>query len=356
MVRLPRFLRERGHWSEQNASDADQTSSEADQTSSDADQSISDRDQAAAESDQRISDRDQEAADLEFRADPSSADAGRLRAYEEAQAKRGEGTLVRSATSAVRAHVSAERDTQAIRRDETARLRDENAELRDSAADLADQEAAELAGSLDEIDPPTRTALGAAAAARSKAAIARARAAADRRDAARDREAAAHDREQLQAELRHSQLDELTGAYRRGIGEILIGHEIERARRTKSGLRLAFIDVDELKQTNDNLGHGAGDSALRRVFAGFQGRLRPYDPIIRWGGDEFICAIPGTTEEEAVGRVAAARSDLADLDPRVFVSTGLSTLEAEDTLTTLVARADATMIEARRQRRSGEQA
>lgn len=355
MSHFPRWLRNLPHGSDQAGSDADQTVSDADQTSSDADQSTSDRDQDAAESDQRISDHDQEAADLEFQAGPSS-DPGRLHAYEEAQAKRGEGTLARSATRTVRAQISAERDTQAIRRDEHARLRDETAAERDGVADLADQEAAELAGSIGEIDFRTRAALGAAATARTQAAMARTKAAEDRRHAARDREAAARDRELLRAEVQRSQLDELTGAYRRGIGEVLISHEIERAVRTDSGLHLAFIDVDRLKETNDDLGHAAGDSVLRSVFAGFEARLRPYDPIIRWGGDEFVCVIPGTTAEDARSRVDAARSDLAQLAPPVSVSTGLSVLTDGDTLTTLVARADAALFEARRRRRSNEDA
>jgi diguanylate cyclase (GGDEF)-like protein len=348
---MPRRLRDLRLGSDEAVSDADQTSSDADQTSSDADQSISDRDQDAAEADQLVSDSDQEAADLEFKAGESS-DAGRTHAYEEAQAKRGEGTLARSATGAVRAQISAERDAQAVHRDEQARRRDDTAAERDSASDLADQEAAELAGSVEDINDQTRTALGAAATARSKAATARIKAAEDRRHAALDREAAARDRQQLQAEIHRSQLDELTGAYRRGIGELLVSHEMERARRVGRILHLAFIDVDRLKATNDDLGHAAGDDILRRVFSAFQARLRPYDPIIRWGGDEFVCAIPGLTTEDALNRVLGARSDLAQLDPSISVSTGLAVLEDEDTLTMLVARADAALIEARRQRRS----
>lgn len=344
MPRPPRRLRDLRLGSDQAVSDADQTSS-------DADQGISDRDQDAAEADQLISDSDQEAADLEFEAG-ETADVGRTHAYEEAQAKRGEGTLARSATSAVRAQISAERDAQATRRDEHARRRDETAEERDSAADLADRAAAKLAGSVEDIDARARTALGAAATARSKAAAARIKAAEDRRHAARDREAAARDRQQLQAEIHRSQLGELTGAYRRGIGELLVSHEMERVRRIGSTLHLALIDVDRLKATNDDLGHAAGGDVLRQVFAGFQARLRPYDPIISGEGTSSFARYR-ESPRRTLATVSWARDPIwPSSTPSVSVSTGLAVLDGEDTLTTLVARADAALIEARRQRRS----
>jgi len=274
--------------------------------------------------------------------DQSASDTGRE--------QRGQATWAHTATTAIRARVSLERDTQAMARDEVARLRDETAAARDLAADLADREAAELAGSIAETDERTRAAFAAAAKARVRAAAARERAAADRLQAARDRDAAARDREQLQAEVRRAQMDELTGAFRRGIGEVLISHEIERAKRSGGELQLAFIDVDRLKEANDTLGHAAGDSILRCVFAGFRVRLRPYDPIIRWGGDEFVCMIPGAATEDALRRIAAARSDLSGLDPVIEVSFGLASLSEGDTMASLVGRADTALLDARTRR------
>ncbi len=342
--------REQGSSSAEDALETDQTLADADQTGSDSDQSGSDGDRAAAQSDQLLSDRDQEAADLEFRSN-GSFDPARLRAYQDAQAKRGEGTLARATASTARARISVERDSRAGRRDENARRRDKIAAARDLAAALADRKAATLASDLRDLDQRTEAALAAAAAAREKAAAARIRAAADRRQAARDREAAAIDRAHLQAELRRSQFDDLTGAFRRGIGEVLVDGEIERARRDGGRLQIAFIDVDDLKGTNDTIGHAAGDSALRCVYAGFRVRLRPYDPIIRWGGDEFVCVMPGTDADDARGRIEATRTDLARLDPRVYVSFGLAGLQEDDTVTTLIERADQALFEARRRGR-----
>jgi diguanylate cyclase (GGDEF)-like protein len=346
---------DQGSWSDQEASEADQTLSDSDQTASDSDQSGSDGDQAAAQSDQVLSDRDQAAADREFDAGPFS-DPDRLRAYEEAQAERGAGTLARATAGTARAQIAAERDVRANRRDEIARRRDEIAAARDVAATLADRRAATAASDLMDLDPRTETAFAAAAVAREKAASARMRAAADRRHAARDREAAALDRAHLQTELRRSQFDDLTGALRRGIGEVLVGGEIERAWRDGGRLQVAFIDVDGLKGINDTLGHAAGDGALRCVYAGFRVRLRPYDPIIRWGGDEFVCLMPGVDADDARGRIEATRADLARLDPQVFVSFGLAGLRADDTVTTLIARADQALFDSRDGRWSGDDA
>ena len=79
-------------------------------------------------------------------------------------------------------------------------------------------------------------------------------------------------------------------------------------------------------------------------------RLRPYDPIIRWGGDEFVCLISGAAAVDALRRIAAARSDLSRLDPAIEVSFGLASLTEGDTTASLVGRADTALLGARARR------
>lgn len=351
MSSLPRRLRSLWRTGEQAASDADQTLSESDQTGSDSDQSLSDRDQAAAQADQQISDREQAIADRRFDAADASVQSGRLSEYEKAQAERDEGTMSRAATAAVRSMISAERDAQAEQRDNRARERDLIAEERDQVADLADREAVALAREIGEADTPTKLALEAAASARSLAASARSKAAADRERAARDRQAAARDREFLRGEMERSQMDELTGAYRRGMGEILLRHELTRAKRLGAPLTLAFVDADRLKETNTRSGHAAGDALLRQVYDGLQARLRPYDPIVRWGGDEFVCTVSGVIPAEARIRIEQAEVDLGALDPPVSITFGVAAMQPADTLAALVGRADAAQREAKGKKR-----
>jgi diguanylate cyclase (GGDEF)-like protein len=202
-----------------------------------------------------------------------------------------------------------------------------------------------------EADALAKLALEAAASARSLAATARTKAASDRERAAQDREAAARDREFLRGEMERSQLDELTGAYRRGMGEILLRHEMARAKRLGAPLTLVFIDTDGLKETNTRSGHAAGDALLRQVFKGLQARLRPYDPIVRWGGDEFVCTVSGVIPAEARIRIEQAEVDLGSLEARVCITFGMTAMESGDTLASLVGRADTAQREAKEKKR-----
>ena len=350
MSLVPRRLRSLWRGGDQAASDADQTLSESDQTNSDSDQSLSERDQAAALADQEVSDREQALADRQLAAVEPAERTGRLPEYERAHTKRDEGTMSRVATGVARTLISTQRDEQAARRDEIARNRDRIAAERDTAADLADREAETLARDAGDLSAAAAAALDAAARGRALAAVARERAAADRERAAQDREAAAQDRAYLHSEMERSQLDEVTGGYRRGMGEILLRHELVRATRTNGKLALAFIDVDGLKEVNTRAGHAAGDALLRSVFETVKGRLRPYDPIVRWGGDEFVCAVAGASLDEARKRMEQVQADLAQLDPAVAVSFGLAVMEAGDTLEEMTERADAAQRRAKRSR------
>jgi GGDEF domain-containing protein len=137
---------------------------------------------------------------------------------------------------------------------------------------------------------------------RAHAAGERARAAEDRARATSDRMNAARERARLEAELEAAHLDELTGAYRREMGRLAISHEIDRARRSDGRFVVAFVDVDRLKVVNDRDGHAAGDRVLQSVVQAIRMRLRSFDPIIRYGGDEFVCGLVGTDIAEAERR------------------------------------------------------
>jgi diguanylate cyclase (GGDEF)-like protein len=174
-----------------------------------------------------------------------------------------------------------------------------------------------------------------------------AKSAADRKRAAADRKAAALDRERQMAELDQAHLDELTGAYRRGMGRIALVHEIERARRSESALVFAYFDVNGLKDLNDQAGHAAGDALLRDLVTSMRTKLRPYDPIVRWGGDEFICTISHAGLETARNRVEEIGNALGKLHHGSSFSVGLAILDESDTFETLIERADEALLEGR---------
>ena len=124
--------------------------------------------------------------------------------------------------------------------------------------------------------------------------------------------------------------------------------EIARAKRTKQPFVLAFVDVDDLKGTNDSLGHAAGDRLLCETADSIRAHLRSYDLIIRFGGDEFLCGLADVTLPEAAKRFSLVNADLA-ANHQTSVTAGLAELEANDALKDLIARADEAMYKERQQ-------
>jgi diguanylate cyclase (GGDEF)-like protein len=234
-------------------------------------------------------------------------------------------------STAGRPELAIRRDAAAGRRDLAARVRDETAEGRDRAAELLDSEIGDLAGSSK------------AARVRVWAGADRARAAHDREDAALDREQAALDRAQAEADLGRAQLDGLTGAYQRPLGELALANEIARARRTHGRLVLAFVDVDSLKERNDDQGHAAGDALLRGVVTAIRSKVRSYDPIVRFGGDEFVCGLSDTDLDGARRRFDEIRDAIRQSDAPGSISVGLAALGPSDSLQELIARGDAAL-------------
>ena len=106
---------------------------------------------------------------------------------------------------------------------------------------------------------------------------------------------------------------------------------------------LAFVDVNGLKEINDSRGHLAGDRVLREVVSTLRTKLRSYDLIVRFGGDEFLCAIPGVSLAEAEERLAAVNTVLTAFPAHASVTTGLADLQADDSLEDLIARADSAL-------------
>ena len=317
----------------QTLADSDQTSADADQTSSDADQVASGKDRDSAENDQRASDRDQASADRDHAADPARSAAGET-AYKASRTERAATTFERFATQRTRSRTAHDRDEKATRRDQIAAARDEAGRARDarvgSLANALDQPAAAVTKQLFRLGLE-------AAADRARAAEDRERAATDRADATRDKAA-------LEAALRSAHLDELTGAYRREMGRLALTQEIDRARRADGRLVVAFVDVDGLKDLNDREGHAAGDRVLQTVVGAIRTKLRSFDPITRYGGDEFVCGLGGTDLAEAERRFDTIGVAI-EAEAGVGISVGLVALADGDTADELTERADAAMLE-----------
>lgn len=135
--------------------------------------------------------------------------------------------------------------------------------------------------------------------------------------------------------------DELTGVLRRAAGVAALDREVARARRQKSALSVAFLDVDGLKQANDRRGHKAGDELLRGLAAALKSGLRGQDTVMRYGGDEFVCVLPDTVADAARAKMSWIQTEAEKSG--IGFSAGVAGLERSDDVVSLLARADKEM-------------
>lgn len=124
--------------------------------------------------------------------------------------------------------------------------------------------------------------------------------------------------------------DGLCGTWNRRHIEALLGSELQRQERIGGPLCAALIDIDHFKDINDRYGHPAGDSVMKAIAACMQAQLRSIDQLGRFGGDEFLLLLPGTTLTEAqacaerLRRAVAATGLLPDGATHVAISIGLA--------------------------------
>ncbi len=156
-----------------------------------------------------------------------------------------------------------------------------------------------------------------------------------------------------------SMTDSLTGLYNRRSLESLMQREVALAERHSNVLSLVMIDMDRFKDVNDTHGHAAGDHMLRSFADCVRMTLRRTDLAFRYGGDEFVIALPQTTVAQAQQVVQKLRqafssvdfSDaIAKLDHQPTLSIGVAERSAENnvlTLSSLLAAADQALYEAK---------
>ena len=168
-------------------------------------------------------------------------------------------------------------------------------------------------------------------------------------------------RASVQASIELAVTDPLTGLYNRRYLEThltsLIDHFINRGK----SLAVLALDVDFFKPINDTYGHDAGDKVLQELAARIRENTRSIDLCCRTGGEEFVLVLPSTNMAAAHVIAERLRKSIAS---KVFtagpvggipvtISIGVATLSsAEDTLETLLKRADSALYAAKREGRN----
>ena len=149
--------------------------------------------------------------------------------------------------------------------------------------------------------------------------------------------------------------DQLTQiANRRGLMQAF---EVERARLERSGgeLSIGLLDIDNFKKLNDELGHSAGDEALKSLAAIVSKTLRPTDRIARYGGEEFVVLLPETPAAEGEQVLTRLQRSLTGglfmhKDKQIFVtfSAGVTGYRMAERIEDSLERADQALYEAKR--------
>lgn len=156
--------------------------------------------------------------------------------------------------------------------------------------------------------------------------------------------------------LRRARHDPLTGLADRGRADRWLARAVAWGLARRRPLALVMLDLDRFKQVNDTQGHLAGDALLRRTADVLRrwsdacaraGGGRPR--VARFGGDEFLALLPGVDPVQAERLAEGLRAELARvLAPESAASLGLARLQPGDTPASVLGRADAALVRAKR--------
>jgi diguanylate cyclase (GGDEF)-like protein len=153
---------------------------------------------------------------------------------------------------------------------------------------------------------------------------------------------------------RQANTDPLTGLLNRRSLELQVTSVISQSGNEYS---VVFADLDNFKKLNDTHGHDAGDRALRLFADALRGTLRPSDLACRWGGEEFVLVLPGTSGQAVVNVIGRIEEDLYDrlssgAVPGFTVSFGVGDSQHYSSFNAVVNAADDALLQAKREGRN----
>ncbi len=149
--------------------------------------------------------------------------------------------------------------------------------------------------------------------------------------------------------------DQLTQiANRRGL-MMAFDTEVAKLKRNGGNLSIGLLDIDNFKHLNDELGHAAGDEALKSLAARVSQTLRPLDKVARYGGEEFVVLLPETDVDEGETVLTRLQRSLTNglfmhKEKQIFVtfSAGVTAYRMDEKIEDSLERADRALYEAKR--------
>lgn len=155
--------------------------------------------------------------------------------------------------------------------------------------------------------------------------------------------------------LKSAYIDPLTHLGNRTAMEQFLPREIGLAKRHEHTMALIVIDLDGFKTVNDECGHDMGDKVLLSVGNILQEAVRNTDLLYRYGGDEFVGALPQTDMQGALDVAERVRKGVANLnldfckkDMKVSSSIGLTMILSGDDFDKAFKRADSALYKAKK--------
>jgi len=172
------------------------------------------------------------------------------------------------------------------------------------------------------------------------------------------RDASIYEEEAKASELlsKLAAIDPLTELLNRRKIEMELDLELKKSKRLGLPLSLVFCDLDYFKHINDKYGHPVGDEVLKGVSRQLQAGIREYDRVARYGGEEFLIMLPQTKAEIAVEIADRLRTSIErwrlihqeKLWPlNVTISMGVAEMNRDETLDSLIDRADKALYRAK---------
>lgn len=149
-----------------------------------------------------------------------------------------------------------------------------------------------------------------------------------------------------------SKTDKLTQLFNRGKLDEYLEDEYNKYQRHKSTFSVIMIDIDNFKSVNDTYGHHIGDLVLIEIANILKNQTRKIDTVGRWGGEEFLIVCLETTKNGAILLAEKLRKRVENFTFNVVkrrtISLGVAEIEDNDTIATLLERADINLYKAKK--------